>query len=204
MSASGEPGAAQDSELGANRSSGEPRSFVGLLGDRIFGSFFYANALSNVGNWFQNVAAGIVVYDLTGSNIAVGAVSVLQFAATMLLTPWMGGLTDQVNRQRVLVVGQSIAFAGAASLAAVVFGVGVDGLPGVWPIFAATAVIGLGAAVILPSLQAVVPALVRERDLDRAITLNSMTFNIARGIGPSRPGPWSPPSGPAGLSGSTP
>ena len=171
-------------EPGANRSTGETRSFVGLLRDRIFGTFFYANALSNVGNWFQNVAAGIVVYDLTGSNTAVGAVSILQFAATMLLTPWMGGLTDRVNRQRMLLVGQGISFAGAATLAAVVFGLGVDGLPGVWPIFAATAVIGLGAAVILPSLQAVVPALVRERDLDRAITLNSMTFNIARGIGP--------------------
>ena len=160
------------------------RSFADLLTDRIFGSFFYANALSNVGNWFQNVAAGIVVYDLTGSNTAVGAVSILQFAATMLLTPWMGGLTDRVDRQRMLLAGQSVAFTGAAVLAVAVWSVGVDGLPGVWPIFAATAVIGLGAAIILPSLQAVVPALVDEADLDRAITLNSMTFNIARGVGP--------------------
>ncbi len=163
---------------------GDGGSFRALLADRVFGPFFVANALSNTGNWFQNVAAGIVVYDLTGSNAAVGAVSVLQFTATMLLTPWMGGLTDRVDRRRMLLTGQSIAFGGAAVLAAVVFVVGVDGLPGPWPIYATTAVIGLGAAVILPSLQAIVPALVERPDLDRAIALSSMTFNIARGIGP--------------------
>jgi MFS family permease len=84
----------------------------------------------------------------------------------------------------LLFAGQAIAFAGAAGLAVTVVVVGIDGLPGPWPIYLATAVIGLGAAVILPSLQAVVPALVRQRDLDRAIALNSMTFNIARSIGP--------------------
>jgi len=161
-----------------------PRSNRALLTDRVFGWFFVTNSLSNIGNWFQNVAAGIVVYDLTGSSAAVGAVSMVQFAGTMLLTPWMGSITDRVDRQRMLLVGQTISFVSAAVLAIVVFTVGIDGLPGPWPIYAATAVIGLGAAVILPSLQAIVPALVERADLDRAIALNSMTFNVARGIGP--------------------
>jgi MFS family permease len=155
-----------------------------LLTDRVFAPFFYTNALSNIGNWFQNVAAGIVIYELTGSNTAVGTVSMLQFAATMLLTPWMGGFTDRMNRQRLLFAGQATAFGAASVLAVTVFATGVDGLPGPWPVYAATAVIGLGSAVVLPSLQAIVPALVRRADLDRAITLSSMTFNIARGIGP--------------------
>lgn len=160
------------------------KSFTELLRDRVFGMFFVANALSNTGNWFQNVAAGIVVFDLTGSNTAVGAVSMVQFGATMLLTSWAGGLTDRVNRTKMLLTGQVIALTGALSLAVTVAFVGVDGLPGPWPIYAATAVIGIGSAIILPSLQAVVPALVEPADLDRAITLNSLTFNIARGVGP--------------------
>jgi MFS family permease len=162
----------------------EPARFRDLLGDRVFGPFFFANALSNTGNWFQNVAAGILVFELTGSSTAVGFVAVLQFATTMLLTPWAGGLTDRVNRQRMLLLGQAIALVGAAGLAAWVLTVGVDGLTGPAPVYVATAVIGLGVGIVLPSLQAVVPALVERADLDRAITLNSMTFNIARGIGP--------------------
>ena len=133
---------------------------------------FFADSLSNIGNWFQNVAAGIVVYDLTGSNTAVGAVSIVQFAATMLLTPWMGGLTDRVDRRGTLLTGQTIAFVGATALVVVVTTVGVDGLPGPWPIYVTTGLIGLGAAITLPSLQAIVPALVRRRDLDRAISLD--------------------------------
>ena len=168
----------------AERADDTASSFSELLRDRVFAPFFFANSLSNTGNWFQNVAAGIVVYDLTGSNTAVGAVSIVQFIATMLLTPWMGALTDRVNRRHMLLAGQSIAFAGASGLAVTVIVLGIDGLPGPWPIYAATAVIGLGAATILPSLQAVVPSLVERRDLDRAIALNSMTFNIARSIGP--------------------
>lgn len=165
-------------------SSAESRSFSELLSDSVFAPFFYSNALSNTGNWFQNVAAGIVVFDLTGSNTAVGAVSIVQFTATMLLAPLAGRLTDRVNRKWMLFVGQFIAFLGALGLAITVAVIGVDDLPGPWPIYAATAVIGVGAAIILPSLQAIVPALVHQPDLDRGITLNSMTFNIARGVGP--------------------
>lgn len=175
---SGEP---SDEQSGDPESS---RSFRELLADSVFAPFFYSNALSNTGNWFQNVAAGIVVYDLTGSNTAVGAVSILQFTATMLFTPLAGRLTDRVNRRRMLFVGQFVAFLGALGLAITVAILGIDGLPGPWPIYAATGVIGIGAAIILPSLQAIVPALVGDDDLDRAITLNSMTFNIARGVGP--------------------
>ena len=173
------PTAGDGGETGSNG-----RPFRALLKDEVFAPFFFSNALSNTGNWFQNVAAGIVVYDLTGSNTAVGAVSILQFTATMLLTPIAGRLTDRVNRRWMLFVGQFVAFLGALGLAITVAVVGIDDLPGPWPIYAATAVIGLGAAIILPSLQAIVPALVEPDDLDHAITLNSMTFNIARGIGP--------------------
>ena len=175
---------ARDTGTGTGTDADSSRSFSDLLHDRVFAPFFYANVLSNTGNWFQNVAAGIVVYGLTGSNTAVGAVSILQFTATMLLTPVAGRLTDRVDRKRMLLVGQFVAFLGALGLAITVAALGVDGLPGPWPVYAATGVIGIGAAIILPSLQAIVPALVRPGDLDRAITLNSMTFNIARGVGP--------------------
>ncbi len=162
----------------------QPRSFRQLLADKVFGPFFFANSLSNTGNWFQNVAAAIVVFDLTGSNTAVGAVSMLQFLATMLLTPWMGSLTDRVNRRRMLLSGQTIAFAGAGVLAVAVFVRDVNGLGGPWLIFATTAILGLGSSINLPSLQALVPALVPKADLRSAITLSSMTFNVARSIGP--------------------
>ena len=62
---------------------------------------------------------------------------------------------------------------------------GVDGLPGPWPIYLGTFVIGVGVAFSIPAMQALIPALVENRDLDRAIALNGVTFNLARAIGPA-------------------
>ncbi len=91
----------------------EPRSVVQLVTDRRFGSYLAGNFVSNVGNWFQNVAAGIVVFQLTGSNTLVGLVSVLQFLATLILSPWSGALADRHDRKRLLMLSQAISAAGA-------------------------------------------------------------------------------------------
>ena len=161
------------------------RSSWELVRDRTFGVFFVGNLVSNSGTWLQNVAAAIVVFELTGSNTLVGAVSMLQFAASLLLAPWAGALSDRMDRRLLLIWGQVISIIAAAGLAAWTAVVGVEGLPGPWPIFAAAALIGIGWAISVPTMQALLPALVDEADLDQAIALNSVTFNLSRAIGPA-------------------
>ena len=166
-------------EVPASRSSWE------LIRDRTFGVYFVGNLISNCGTWLQNVAAAVVVYDLTGSTAMVGAVSMVQFAASMLLSPWAGALSDRVDRRRLLIGGSVISVAAAASLALWTAAVGVEGLPGPWPILATATIIGIGWAISVPTMQALVPALVEPEDLDQAIALNSITFNLARAVGPA-------------------
>lgn len=158
---------------------------LALLRDRTFGPFWVGNLVSNAGNWFQNLAAAVVVYEVTGSNTLVGVVSVLQFTATLLLSPWAGVLGDRFDRRRLLIASQSLSGVGAGALAVAVVTLGVDGLGGPVPIFAATIVIGVGYAMSVPMVQAIVPQLVAPRDLDGAIALSSVTFNLARAIGPA-------------------
>ncbi len=156
-----------------------------LFADRRFGPYLAANFTSNLGNWFQNLAAGIVVFQLTGSNTLVGLVSVLQFLATLILSPWSGSLADRFDRRRLLLGAQVISAAGAVGIAIWVGLAGVDGLPGVWPLLAASGVIGLGYAIGISSMNALIPALVEEPDLEGAIALNSASFTLARAIGPA-------------------
>ena len=170
--------AAQASPLAA-------RSSWALLRTRTFGVYFVGNLVSNCGTWLQNITAAVVVYELTKSTAMVGAVSMLQFAASLLLSPWAGALSDRVDRRLLLVAGSVVSIAAAGALAAWVFVVGVEGLPGPWPIFAAATLIGIGWAISVPTMQALVPALVEEQDLEQAIALNSITFNIARAVGPA-------------------
>lgn len=164
------------------------RTSLGLLRDRNFGPYIATNFTSNVGNWFQNVAAGIVVFQLTGSNTLVGMVSVLQFLATLLLSPWSGSMADRFDRRKLLILAQCVSTSGAVGLALWVALEGVEGLPGVWPILAATGVIGLGYAIGISAMNALIPALVERSDLEDAIALNSASFTLARAIGPALAG----------------
>lgn len=166
----------------------DSRSAIQLITDRRFGPYLGGNLVSNMGNWFQNVAAGIVVFELTGSNTLVGMVSVLQFLATLALAPWSGSLADRLDRRKMLLGAQVISASGAIGLAIWVGAVGVDGLPGIWPVLAASGVIGIGFAIGISAMNALVPALVERADLDEAIALNSATFTVARAIGPALAG----------------
>lgn len=166
----------------------ETRSSLRLLRERRYGPYIAGNFTSALGNWFQNVAAGIVVFQLTGSNTLVGTVSVLQFLATLVLSPWSGALADRLNRRKLLILAQCISAAGAVGLAIWVGLEGVEGLPGVWPVLLATAIIGLGYAVGISAMNALIPALVEREDLEDAIALNSSSFTLARAIGPALAG----------------
>ncbi len=45
---------------------------MALLRDRIYGPFFCGNLVFNCRNWIHNVAAAVVVFELTDSAVAVG------------------------------------------------------------------------------------------------------------------------------------
>jgi MFS family permease len=161
------------------------RSTVALLTDRTFGPYFFGNLASNIGTWFQQVTAAVVVFELTGSALVVGLVAVLQFLPSLLLAPWSGAAADRFDRRRLLLVAQTPAALAAAALAATTLTVGLDDFPYAWPVLAAAAVIGLAQAFSVPAMQALVPGLVPEADLAQAVALNSVTFNLARAVGPA-------------------
>ncbi len=158
---------------------------MALVRDRVYGPFLIGNLVSNCGTWTYNVAAAVVVFELTDSAAAVGAVSACLWAGSLLLQPWAGALTDRYDRRRMLIAGQSVALVGALAVAVPSLIVGAGDLPGPWPIYLGSVVIGIGVAFSIPSMQALIPALVEERDLDQAIALNGVTFNLARAIGPA-------------------
>lgn len=163
----------------------ESRTARELILDRRFGPYFFGNLFSNAGNWFQNIAAGILVFEITGSNTKVGLISAIQFGAILVFTLWAGKVSDRVNRRRMLFFSQILAWLGAVGLAISILLVGEQNLTNPLPIYLATGVIGTGYALSLPALQALVPALVRPGDLKQAIALNSVTFNLARAFGPA-------------------
>ena len=158
-----------------------PKAALRLVRQRDFGPYFAGNALSASGTWFQNLAAALLVYRLTGSALLLGVLNFSQFAAVVVLAPWTGRAADRLDQKKLLLVTQVGATLVTALLAALA-----------WQRLATTPVVivfslalGVSSAFAAPVQQAFVAALVPPHDLRSAIALNSMTFNLARAVGPA-------------------
>src|SRR5436189_5034770 len=158
-----------------------PRAAWRIVKRRDFGPYFFGNALSASGTWFQNLAASLLVYRLTHSALLLGVLSFSQFIPILVLTPWAGGLADRVDRRKLLLVTQTLAIVLAGGLALLAWA----GLATTWVVIADTLGLGVVSAFSAPAQQALIVSLVRRDEVPTAVALNSMTFNLARALGPA-------------------
>ena len=146
-----------------------------------FRRFWLASLASNAGSWLQVVAAGWLIFDLTGSPAAVGALALVARAPAFLLSGYAGQLADRFDRRAVGIVTFAVQAVGAGGLAI------LAALDMVTPavIYAATFVVGVGFALGLPAMLAVVGVLAGRDKLPDAIALNAAGINVARLAGPA-------------------
>jgi MFS family permease len=156
-----------------------PAAVASLLRRRSFGPYFFGNALSASGTWFQNLAAAILIFRQTHSTLLLGVLNFSQFIPIFVLAPWAGGAADRWNRRNLLLVTQTVACGLAGGL----------GLLAHWRLAPPAVVIGcalsLGvvSAFSSPAQQALIASLVEPHEVPTAVALNSMTFNLARALG---------------------
>nr|WP_246571068.1 MFS transporter [Kineosporia corallincola] len=138
--------------------------------------------VSNTGTWMQRVAQDwLVLTQLTdNSGVAVGITTALQFAPVLLLAPWIGALTDRLDRRKILITTQIT----SAVLGLVLGLLVISGLAELWMVYLLAAGLGVVAAVDGPARQAFVSELVPVEYLPNAVGLNSASFNAGRLLGP--------------------
>ena len=152
-----------------------------LLRSRNFGPYFVGNAASASGTWFQNLAASILVYQLTHSPFLLGVLNFCQFVPSLVLAPWAGTLADRFDRRRLVLATQLVASVLSGALAALAWA----GEATEWVVIGFAAALGLVLAISSPAQMALVPSLVRREQVARAVAMNSATFNLARAVGPT-------------------
>jgi MFS family permease len=158
-----------------------PAAALRLIASRGFGPYFVGNAASATGTWFQNLAAALLVYRLTHSAFLLGVLNFANFIPVLLLAPWVGSAADRFDRRRVVLVTQLA----SASLSGALAGLAWAGLARVWVVIAFAAGLGVMSAYAAPAAQALAVDLVPRGDLGSAVALNSMTYNLARAVGPA-------------------
>lgn len=146
--------------------------------------YFGGQLASLAGNWMQIVGELWLILTLTGSGLAVGVATALQFAGIMLFGVLGGALADRFDKRRLLIVSQAAMAAPALALFALALGGGVE----LWIVYALIAVRGLVLAVDNPARQAFVIELVGSERVVNAVGLNSVLVHSARITGPALAG----------------
>jgi MFS family permease len=147
-----------------------------LLGrNSSFRLLFFATLGSLLGTWLATIALTVEVYDRTHSGAWVSALLIAVFLPSVVVGLAIGPLLDRLERRRLMV--------GADAMRALVF----VALPFVqtptW-IVALAAVSGLGNAVFRPAVNAALPNLVGEEDLEKGNALFQTVENVAWAAGP--------------------
>jgi len=160
------------------------RRMFSALAVRNFRLYFAGQAISVSGTWMQRIAQSWLVLELTGSGVAVGGVTALQFLPILLIAPVGGLLADRMDKRRVMYVTQTLAGLIALTLGVLVLTDRVE----LWMVFALALALGIVGSFDNPARQSFVMEMVGRSRLTNAVGLNSVLVNTARIVGPAAAG----------------
>lgn len=148
---------------------------------RNFRLYFLGQAVSAPGTWMQLVAEGWLVLQLTGSGVALGLVSSLQFGPMLIGGAWGGVLADRLDKRRVVLVTQAIKAALAGLLGVLV----LTGAISMWMVYAIALAEGVVNVVDNTSRRSFVMELVGRDHVANAVSLTGALWTTARITGPA-------------------
>ncbi|MFF1831362.1 MFS transporter [Paenarthrobacter sp. NPDC058040] len=157
------------------------RATFASLGGRNYRLYFLGQSMSQIGTWTQKITQAWLVLELTDSGTLLGLTLALQALPTLLLSPWGGLLADRLNKRRLLLCTQA-----ASIVPAVLLGVlTATGSVTLWLVLPLAAVIGIIEALDKPARQTFIAEVVPREQLTNALTLNNITINSGKLIGPA-------------------
>jgi MFS family permease len=146
--------------------------------------YFAGQLISLSGTWMQTVAAIWLILSLTGSGVAVGLTTALQFLPMLLIGAWGGLLADRIPKRRLLIATQALMAIPAVGL----FAVTATGVVVPWMVYLAVFAMGAVNAVDNPTRQSFVYEMVGPERVVNAVSLNSVIVQAARIVGPALAG----------------
>jgi MFS family permease len=159
------------------------RSFTSLAVPN-YRRYFTGQIVSLSGNWMQIVAEMWLILALTGSGIAVGVTSALQFLPMLLFGAWGGLLADRFPKRSLLTVTQTLMALPALAL----WGLTATGVVAPWMVFALVFARGAVNSVDNPARQSFAIEMVGSARVVNAVSLNSVLIHSARILGPAGAG----------------
>jgi MFS family permease len=152
------------------------------LAHRDYRRYATGGLVSNVGTWMQRVAQDWLVLVVTGGSAsALGITTGLQFLPILLFSAYAGALADRLPKRTMLMITQASMAVPAAALGVLA----VTGHVQTWHVYVLAFAFGTATAFDAPVRQSFVSEMVGPDDLANAVSLNSVSFNAGRIIGPA-------------------
>lgn len=146
--------------------------------------YFAGQVVSLSGNWMQTVAEIWLILGLTGSGVAVGLTTALQFLPILVFGAWGGMLADRFPKRRLLMTTQALMIVPPL----VLFGLAASGVVTPPMIYALVFARGAVNAIDNPTRQSFVIEMVGPERVVNAVSLNSVIVQCARIVGPALAG----------------
>jgi MFS family permease len=154
------------------------RAYWRLVRDnRNFRLLWFAQVVSELGDWLYSIAIYSLLLELTGSAKSVALAIVLQVLPQFFVSPAAGVINDRMSRKRVMI------FADIARCAIVLGMVVVRSTHVVWLVYVLLLLETMMWAFFEPGRSAVIPNIVPKEDLVVANTLGSTTWSSMLAIG---------------------
>lgn len=135
------------------------------------------NVVSLLGDWFNTIALYTLVFRLTGSPFALGAVFIFKMLPWALASPIAGVLVDRYNRRRLMILSDLMR-------AVVVLGfLLIDEASEVYLVYGLIALQVVVGAVFIPAQSASIPNVTRPRELLTANALLSASWSVMLALG---------------------
>jgi MFS family permease len=157
------------------------RKTFSSLGVHNYRLYFTGQSISLVGTWMQSTAQSWLVLTLTHSASDLGYVVGLQTLPILLFASYGGVIADRVDKRRLMIVLQTCMGLQALALGLLT----VLGVVRYWEVCVLAVALGLNNTFENPSRQAFVREMVGREEVRNAVTLNSVTSNAARAVGPA-------------------
>ncbi len=135
-----------------------------VLKNRSFFFMWIGSAISELGGAFGTLCNSILVYELTGSEMALSSMWVLYFIPSLILQLISGPFIDKWSRKWIMIFSQWI----RASVFLLPLVMLVLGSIEVWHIYVVQIVVGLITPLYTPASQAITPSIVGKEQLQDA------------------------------------
>jgi MFS family permease len=163
----------------ASRQQFQPRQVISSLRQRNYRLFSFGQLVSVAGTWMQTVAQSFLVLGLTHSGTQLGLTTAARFVPIFVFGPLGGLFADRMDKQRVLYVTQALSGLLAATFAVLIATHSIQ----LWMVYVLAVALGGVNVFDTPARQSFISEMVPAKDLANAVTLNSVSINMARIFG---------------------